>query len=117
MRKGAKRLLGALVLTGGVGMAAMISTPANADSCFWVDIGQHGDSRCFSNNVQDFSGMKFPGGTAMSQASSFQNLNWTWNEYVYSEPNYHGQVQELEDETLGNLDRGIADHLYSYDAY
>ena len=117
MKKGAKCLLGTLALAGGVGLATVVSTPAQAESCFWVDIGQHGSSRCFPNNVQDFAGVNFPDGTPMRAASSFENRNWTWNEYVYSEPNYSGQEQELEDETQGNLNAGIADHLGSYDAY
>jgi hypothetical protein len=117
MKKGAKCLLGTLAVVGGVGMATVVSTPAQAKSCFWVDIGQHGASRCFSDNVSDFAGMNFDNSTTpMSKASSFQNLNWTLNEYVYSLKNYNGQEQELEDETLGNLNSGISDHLGSYDA-
>jgi hypothetical protein len=116
MKKGAKCLLGTLAVVGGVGMATVVSTPAQAESCFWVDIGQHGDSRCFDTNVEDFLGMTFPHGAAMRSASSYQNLNDVWNDYAYSEPHYQGQSQELEDETLGNLKAGIHDHLGSYDA-
>jgi hypothetical protein len=116
MRNGAKYLLGTLAVTGGIATAALISTPAEANSCFWVDTGQRGSSRCYSDNVQDFNGQTFPNGTPMRAASSYQNTNLIWNDYVYSERNYSGQSQELEDETLGNLDPGIADHLGSYDA-
>lgn len=41
-------------------------------------------------------------------------LNTVWNED--SEPNFTGQSQELEDETDGNLNPGINDHLGSFDA-
>ena len=116
MRKGAKLLLGTLVLTGGVGVSAMISAPANADSCFWHDLGQSGAKRCFTTNVQDFEGMKFSNGQLMSEAKSWENLNWVYNDYVYSGPNYTGIEQELEDETVGNFVAGIRGHLGSYDA-
>jgi hypothetical protein len=118
MRKGAKRLLGALVLAGGIGAGTMVSTaPAHAESCFWEDIGRSGSSRCFANNVQDFAGVQFPNGHDIrNTASSWQNLNTIFNEFVYSEPNFTGAEQELEDETFGNLTAGIADHLGSYDA-
>jgi hypothetical protein len=118
MRKGTKRLLGTLTLAGGVGVGALISAaPASANSCFWVDTGQRGASRCFNENVTDFSGMRFNNSTVpMEKASSFQNTNLILNDYAHSEPNYGGVEQELEDETRGNLIRGVNDHLRSYDA-
>ncbi|MFI0447446.1 hypothetical protein [Actinomadura sp. 6N118] len=117
MRKGAKRLIGTLALTGGIGVAALASTtPAQAESCFWEKAGQKGSSKCFRDNVQDFRGMTFPNGKPMSSASSWQNKNTVLNEYAYSDPNYGGQEQELEDETSGNLDKGINNTLGSFDA-
>jgi len=113
-----KRVLGTLALGGGMAIAAMAATtPAHATSCFYEDQGQNGSSRCFEDNVQDFRGMKFPNGHDIHDtASSWTNQNTILNEDVYSEPGYQGQNQELEDETSGNLDGGIDNHLGSFDA-
>ncbi|TDC06745.1 hypothetical protein [Actinomadura bangladeshensis] len=65
----------------------------------------------------NFGGQRFPNGHNVQQtATSWRNLNTVWNEVVYSEGNFTGQSQELEDETDGNLSPGINDHLGSFDA-
>ena len=114
----AKRLLAGIALTGGLGVAATVSAgPASANSCFWESQGQSGSKVCFSENIQDFTGMKFPNGHAIATtASSWQNTNTIFNDYAYSGKSYSGQEQEFEDESRGNLDGGIDNHLYSYDA-
>ncbi|MFA1551973.1 peptidase inhibitor family I36 protein [Actinomadura chokoriensis] len=109
------RITVAAAFCGAAGLLA--ATPAQATSCFWEDPGQHGSSRCYDNNVQNFGGQTFPNGhNVQATASSWRNLNTVWNEIVYSEPNFTGQSQELEDETDGNLNPGINDHLGSFDA-
>ncbi|GAA1836963.1 MULTISPECIES: peptidase inhibitor family I36 protein [Actinomadura] len=109
------RVLAAVAVSTAAWLTA--APPAQATSCFWEDPGQQGSSRCYDNNVQDFGGQRFPNGHNVQQtASSWRNLNTVWNEVVYSEPNFTGQSQELEDETDGNLNPGINDHLGSFDA-
>ncbi|MFB4311534.1 peptidase inhibitor family I36 protein [Actinomadura sp. GTD37] len=109
------RLVTATAVCAAAGLTAV--PPAQATSCFWEDPGQQGSSQCYDNNVQNFGGQRFPNGhDVQTTASSWRNLNTVWNEIVYSEPNFTGQSQELEDETDGNLNPGINDHLGSFDA-
>ncbi len=114
-----KRLLAGIALTAGLGGSAMaFASPASADSCFWENAGQSRPKVCYTENIQDFAGLKFSDGHAIqTTASSWQNTNDVWNDIVYSERNYSGQEQELEDESRGSLDSGINNHLGSYDAW
>ncbi|MFC5751673.1 hypothetical protein [Actinomadura rugatobispora] len=112
-----RRRLGTLALAGGVGLGALgLAAPAQAESCFWTEFGQTGSKRCYNVNVKSFTNHTFPNGEPMRNASSWQNLNWSWNEVVYNGANYTGASQELEDESVGDLNGDLNNRLASYDA-
>jgi hypothetical protein len=112
-----RRRLGTLALAGGVGLGVLgLAAPAQAESCFWTEFGQTGSKRCYNINVHSFTNHKFPDGTPMRDASSWQNLNWSWNEVVYNGESFTGAHQVLEDESVGDLNPELNNQLASYDA-